>query len=620
MSAFISIKNNYENVKSGIVQPVIFYSELWSRLAILSSDEKKTVMQFSEELSGIDFFSSSLHDCAKGMYCTFVADFSNGITFCLKAIEGFKQQKFNDGILASSTLLSICHKSIGQLDKAQQYMQMGLALLPAKNTESPFKYFHAVICYQAGELCVQFGSYETAIDHYRKGLQYVDKHIEISGRMLSGLGVTYMITGQWQKSIEHFEEALTAVLKTKNPLLESKIYSDIGTYYFKTNDHKKALENQLLALEIREKNNLLNPATTTYIQLAEIYLATGKSEEAIEFANKALVQAGKLKTLIKLFEAHEILSRIYEGIGNIEQAFFHYKQFQKYKDEVHNQEVMRKVEQLTSQHKIETSEKEKEIFRLRNTELKSALDEIKESFKYATRIQKAILPSDKNFKKHFPESFVMYNPKDIVAGDFYWLEEVNGEIFVAACDCTGHGVPGAMVSVVCHNALNRAVREFKKTESGTILEKTRDLIIEEFEKSEEDVKDGMDVVLCGIKNKVLQFAGANNPLWIINKGEFVEIKGNKQPVGKHITKEPFVNHTLQLEKNDIVYLFSDGFADQFGGPSGKKYRYSKLKELLISIKDLSMAGQKEILANNFETWKGDLEQVDDVLLIGIRII
>lgn len=262
--------------------------------------------------------------------------------------------------------------------------------------------------------------------------------------------------------------------------------------------------------------------------------------------------------------------------------------------------------------------------------------EILDSINYAKRIQTAILPTKTLVKEYLPESFILYQPKDIVAGDFYWLEKVGDEIIFAAADCTGHGVPGAMVSVVCHSALNRAVREFKLTKPALIIDKVRGLIIETFEKSDQDMKDGMDIAICtlNLKTNQLQYAGANNALHIIkqldgnetpdslkNETHYLqEIKSDKQPVGKHIDMTPFTNHTLMLKKGDCIFIFTDGYADQFGGLNGKKYKYKPLKKKLIDTVTKPLSEQKEILKSELEMWKGELDQVDDICVIGVKIL
>jgi serine phosphatase RsbU (regulator of sigma subunit) len=249
--------------------------------------------------------------------------------------------------------------------------------------------------------------------------------------------------------------------------------------------------------------------------------------------------------------------------------------------------------------------------------------EIVDSVKYAKRIQTAILPPDKLVQVSLPQSFVLYKPKDVVAGDFYWLEKVEDVVYYAAADCTGHGVPGAMVSVICVNGLNRSVREFGLREPGEILDKTRDLVIKEFEKSEEEVKDGMDIALCALNTKTreLRWAGANNPLWIVKSGaeEIDETKADKQPIGKFELAKPFTTHSFMLEEGDTIYTFSDGYPDQFGGEHGKKYKSGKFKRTLIEMALKPITEQEHLLDEEFELWRGELEQIDDVCVIGVRI-
>ena len=275
--------------------------------------------------------------------------------------------------------------------------------------------------------------------------------------------------------------------------------------------------------------------------------------------------------------------------------------------------------------------------------------EILDSIHYAKRLQEAILPPLHFINEHVPNNFVLYQPKDVVAGDFYWAEMKDEKFFIASADSTGHGVPGAMVSVVCSNALNRTVNEFGITDTGKILDKTRELVLETFAKGNSEVKDGMDISLLCIdkKNNKAYWSGANNPLWYIDPFassvplsvtssevekstatgldsarpdiKLIEIKADKQPIGKIDNPKPFSTHEIELKSGIQFYLFTDGFADQFGGPKGKKFMYKQLENLLTSISNKPMQEQKALLEETFNQWKGDLEQVDDVCVIGVRI-
>ena len=267
--------------------------------------------------------------------------------------------------------------------------------------------------------------------------------------------------------------------------------------------------------------------------------------------------------------------------------------------------------------------KSRNIISSQKVDLEIKNQEINDSIQYAKGIQTAILPTFNTIHKHLKNSFVYYQPKDIVSGDFYWFEKVGNIILIAAADCTGHGVPGAMVSVICNSSLNKSVLEFNLTDPGLILDKTRELIIKEFEKSEEEIKDGMDIALCTIEQKnnhyELKFAGAHNPLWLVRNGVLEEYKGNRQPIGRSVRKDRFKTEIFQLKKGDSFYIFSDGYVDQFGGLKGKKYKSAPFKRYLLSINSKSMEDQKLLIAENFEKWKGNFDQLDDVCVIGVKV-
>lgn len=310
-------------------------------------------------------------------------------------------------------------------------------------------------------------------------------------------------------------------------------------------------------------------------------------------------------------------------------------------------------------NKIILSQKEKveeqnELIELQKSQVEAKNREMLDSILYAKRLQDAIFPSSQYLNKILKQGFVFYQPKDIVSGDFYWAQENNKNIFFAVADCTGHGVPGALVSVVCSNAIKRAINEFHISEPGKILDKVRELVVDTFDKGDEDVKDGMDISLCNLEKLSaeklkLQWAGANNPLWIVrsvsiqndeiknnieienntptskiqisnyNDYNLIEIKANIQAICKEENPIPFTTHSVILEKGDTLYLFSDGFADQFGGKKGKKFKLHNFKELIISIQNFDMHTQKQMIKNTFETWKGNLEQVDDICIIAVKI-
>ncbi len=469
-------------------------------------------------------------------------------------------------------------------------------------------------------------------------------------------------------------------------------------------ENARANYNASLAIfeEIGDKRGV----AATLINIGNVELKENKPEKAKEYANRAFAisTADGGRDILK--DSYSLLSQIEENTGNYKLAFYHFKDFLVLRDSLFSEENTKKTVQMQMQfgfdkkmaadsianaksqeikeieiakqkaeikvkknqqyalfgglllviifagfmyNRFKVTKKQKQIIELQKQEVELQKEivedknkEITDSIYYAKRIQAAILPPLRIVKEFLPESFIVYKPKDIVAGDFYWLETKNREeqkvkseeesshnihqskiVLFAAADCTGHGVPGAMVSVICNNGLNRSVREHDITDPGKILDKTREIVIQEFEKSDDVVKDGMDISLCALQGKTLKWAGANNPLWIIrpnNDGfELLETKPNKQHIGKVEDPKPFTTHTLELQKNDTIYIFSDGYKDQFGGVDGKKFKSSKFKELLLSIQHKNMDQQKEIIIQTFDKWKGNLYQIDDICVIGVKI-
>lgn len=249
--------------------------------------------------------------------------------------------------------------------------------------------------------------------------------------------------------------------------------------------------------------------------------------------------------------------------------------------------------------------------------------ELLDSINYAKRIQTALLPSNEFIEKQLGENFILYLPKDIVSGDFYWVDAVNEWVYFAVCDCTGHGVPGALISIVCNNALNRAVKEYGLIMPSEILDKVAELIIESLGTAG-DVKDGMDASICAFNKNTreLYWSGANIPLWIAREDGFyslLEFKPDKQPIGHVEERFSYTNHKIEIRKNDLLYLFSDGFADQFGGDLGKKLTRKKFKELLLLQRGLPMKQQHENILKFHNDYKRHTDQIDDILVMGVRV-
>jgi PAS domain S-box-containing protein len=257
-----------------------------------------------------------------------------------------------------------------------------------------------------------------------------------------------------------------------------------------------------------------------------------------------------------------------------------------------------------------------------NTEgLKQLLQEKDESLLHARSMQKVLMPYEEQLQNSFVESFIFSVPKDILSGNFCWIQKQDEKIYIAVADCSWHSVPGALISLVCSNALTRAITEFKLTDTGRILDKMRELVGNLFDHPEFGSNDGIDISLCCINKStcIIEWSGANNQLLFLHNGIMQELVGDKLTIGNKPDPISFTTHKMYLSKGDILYLFSDGYAEQFGGDIGKKLLYKKFQSMLIKLAPLRMELQRERLHKEFDKWKGELAQSDDVLVVGVRL-
>jgi serine phosphatase RsbU (regulator of sigma subunit)/HAMP domain-containing protein len=281
------------------------------------------------------------------------------------------------------------------------------------------------------------------------------------------------------------------------------------------------------------------------------------------------------------------------------------------------------LEQKVKERTAEVVRQRDELDKQRQ-KLEELYKDVTDSIRYAKRLQDSILPPESHIKSLTPNSFVFFKPKDIVSGDFYWFEKCADKVLFAAVDCTGHGVPGAFMSIVGSNALQQAVGENKLATPSKILDDLNKFASETLNKEKEatSVRDGMDLALCALDydKLTLEYAGANNPLYIIRNGEILQTKADKFPIGGfEVGEKEYTNNTLQLEKGDTIYIFSDGYADQFGGKVGKKFMYKQFRDLLLDMQSLEMEAQRDKLQSVIEDWRGSYEQVDDILVIGVKV-
>ncbi|HEY0030250.1 MAG TPA: tetratricopeptide repeat protein [Bacteroidia bacterium] len=537
-----------------------------------------------------------------------------------------------------------------------------------------------------GIICFSQGDYKKAMEYNTKNLKIVEQlgDIYALGYSYRNIGKVHQANKEYQKALFAYTKSYNYSEKADDPSGMSYSLNYLGTTYHSMKDYDKAQEYYSRSLAMAQKLNDTYGIAENFDHIGTCYLARKEYAKAIEYCKKSLAISEKTQLVLLQRNATKSLHAIYKATGDYKQALEMHEAFSNIKDTILSEENRKGVLKKEIQYKYEkqsladslsyiqkqqlnelehTAQLDKEknqryflygglIFAViigsialrgyqrkkrdnaiitsqkKEVELQKDIveekqKEIIDSISYAKRIQDAILPPERLVKQWLPDSFVFYKPKDIVAGDFYWMEILDGRILLTAADCTGHGVPGALVSVVCSNALNRSVKEFGFRKPGEILDKTRELVMEAFDKSEEEVKDGMDISLLSISYKSnsieAEWAGANNPLWITRNEELIEYKPDKQPIGQYIGAHSFRTQVVELQKGDCVYLFTDGFQDQFGEASGKKFKSAQMRKMLLSIQDKTMDEQKIFIESRFTEWKGTFEQVDDVCIIGIRV-
>jgi serine phosphatase RsbU (regulator of sigma subunit) len=526
-----------------------------------------------------------------------------------KALEsyqkGIEQGRRKNDKGAEATLLS----NMGGVYKEMGKPEMGLKVL--RTSLALKKESGMVDSYNLGLMNYSMMNY--LVNNFRTGdsslkicTEYFSKTGNKEGMFVAKttLAGSYNRQGRFAEAEKIFQSVMDEVKNSPDAERRRRAFKGIHESYVGLGKYKEAYEYFRAFQDIND--TIVKAANMKNLQELETKYGTEKKEKEIELLNKDKTlkdtELDKRKNMIIFFALMLVLFAVLSIVvirNNVQRK--------------KSNQLLMKLNQEITQQKNEV-EHQKNLVHEKNTE-------ITDSIRYAKRLQNAILPPLKYISDRLPGTFVLYKPKDIVAGDFYWAEERDGWVFVAAADCTGHGVPGSLVSVVCSNALNRTVNEFGITDPGKILDRTTELVLETFARSGEEIRDGMDISLCAIdkKTKKVLWAGANNPLVYFKGGDMLEITANKQPIGKHEHFKPFLTHEINLQTGDILYLFTDGFADQFGGPKGKKFKYQRFIKILVdNCKQETAYIQKELM-NAFEEWQGEFEQVDDVTVIGIRL-
>ena len=583
----------------------------------------------------------------------------------LKAQKHYSDYLNNKGYL---------NNNLGDLEQALDYFHQSLKIQEAIGDKSGQSYSLNNIGYIYGSQKQYYKALEYYIKSYTLQTELNDKHGQ--SQSLSNIGNVYDRTGSLKKALYYYFKGLNIRKSINDKQGIGYSMQNIGTVYFNQKNYFSAKYYLTKSLEIRKEINDAQGISYSLFSLGKIYLEEKNIQQAKTYCLEALELAQKMgypenigaaATLLeeiylieeKYNKAHEMLKlsvKMRDSISNDETHKNIVKKQLQY--EFEKKEVISKAEQEKRELTYQATSKQQKIIiiasiaglilcllfgifiynRFKVTQKQNVIiqeqkkvveeqkhivevhqKEVFDSINYAKRIQYALLAHENLLKQNLLSHFVLFKPKDIVSGDFYWATEHENDFYLAVCDSTGHGVPGAFMSLLSIGFLSEAIKEKNIKDPNKIFHYVRKRLIESI--TNENQKDGFDGILLRFNrnNNEISYTASNNRPIVISKNTIHQLECDKMPVGKGEKSDGFSLHKMDVTKGDCIYLYTDGYADQFGGDKGKKFKYKPLNELLLSISQIELNTQREILNTTFESWKGNLEQVDDVLIVGIKI-
>ncbi len=610
-----------------------------------------------------------------GTYHRLKSENAKAFDFYFKGLELNQELKNKKGIATALGNIGFLYKEQSDFTKALDFLLKALKI----DEEIGNKKGVARHNINIGTVYHQQTNYDKALEYYLKALKIDEElgNLNSVAMIYGNIGSLYGNKKNFQDALKYHQKALSIFEQLNNKNGIATELASIGNVFENQGDYKKALENYLKALSIFQSIDYKYAVAIYLANTGNLYNKMGQYKEAEKYLLAAIDLAKTINALDELRQSEEFLSMLYENIGKHKLALEHFRKASILKDSIfsleNKNEIVRKEmnfefekqqaiteakhkneiekEQTIAQEKsrrqnviilsvaivlflvlifavfiyksLNIARKQKNIIEHQKHMIEEKHKEITDSINYAERIQRSFLATKNLLDDNLKNYFVFFQPKDVVSGDFYWASKLNNDQFVlATADSTGHGVPGAIMSILNISSLEKAIES--DTEPDEILNKTRDIIIKRLKKdgSLEGGKDGMDcsLICFDFKNNIFTYSAANNPVWIIRNSELIELAADKMPVGKHFHENtPFAKHSFILQKGDLIYTLTDGMPDQFGGLNGKKFKYKQLKELLLSVSSEPLDIQYQTIKKTFYNWKGNLEQIDDVTIIGIQI-
>lgn len=546
--------------------------------------------------------------------------------------------------------------------KAQKIRNVLISIGKISESETAGQY------YRIGLVHYYLKNYSKSLDYYEKSLNICIEFNNLEGiaKCNNNIGIIKLKQNNIDIALEYFNKTLDFALENKSPIIEAQAYDNLANCYIKKKDYSKAELYFAKAMIIAQKHENKQGEIFIMLGLAELCNVMHKYDKSLDYCLKAVDISKEIGSLSLEKAAYSQSYKVYENKGNFIQALNYHKKFKVLEDSIFNKEKNKQIEDAEAKYQankkqkeidqqiLELAKRDVQINKKRNQNyafaiavfmllviiifiymslkqkqktskfIKSQNKKITDSIEYAKRIQTAALPAEKYLEDIFKSHFVLYKPLQIVSGDFYWAVKKDKYSILAAADCTGHGVPGAFVSMLGISLLNELSLNSDITRPDKILEKMRFILKRSFSQTGEieEQNDGIDISLCVIDHytDTLYFSGANNPAYLMRNGKITELEPVMNPIGIYPKEIPFKMQEIKLQKDDIIYLFSDGYADQFGGQSHKpvKFTIAAFKNLLIENYQKPLKEQKNILEKQFLDWQNDHDQIDDVLVFAVK--
>lgn len=656
-STLISCSNNIESGKGDdSVDSVLFLLKYSARLPDSLSNEVHHCAERALRLAQENERSSDRFEALynMGAQAERIGNYDLATTYFLESLKYSKKNNITKTGNVYNYIAQIAFKQ-GKYDVSMEFFPKALVIRKQMNDSEgqASSYLNIGSVYQKEE------KYSEAEEQYRLSLRIYSELSDSAGmaNCYTNLGALYFQQDHYEKAIEYYRQAEEFYRKQHQTAQLFSVLSNIGMVYGQTGNTSEA--RNYYSRTLRAANQLPSSESAvaqTYCSIGIFYEELNQADSAIFYFNRAIDIASGSNLYEVLETTLERRGKLYARDGRYQDAYDDHIAYKSAYDTINNTEKVKAFAEKAAQYKFDIRQQE-QLFRNRmqrifivtlviilllicvlainyyksfvrkkkdNILLAKQKEEITDSIRYAGLIQKSTLPSKEYAESILPEHFIFSRPRDIVSGDFYWMTKKNNFTIVAVADCTGHGVPGAIVSMLGISSLDKIVAKMEIPQADGILNRLREEIIRLLnpEGSTEVIQDGMDIALVVIdkdKNEV-EYAGAYNPLYLIRNNTLIEKKANRMPIGLFVKKnESFTASRFSYMENDTMYLFSDGYIDQFGGDHGEKFKSRKFKEMLLVINEKPMEEQCRILNENYLNWKGGYPQIDDILIVGIKL-